>query len=247
MNKLSVVVICRSPNFSDSFLKSINFADEIIAVCTDPIKNSKNINQKIKVHHTSFDKGFSGLRNYGLKKSTGDWVFQVDTDEVVSTQLASEIKEKILNNNFDGFFVRRIDTCYHEVQLHGEVGNTKILRLAKRKSGKFVRPVHEYWKIDGKIGELVNPLYHSKDKFISEFLDRISVYGPIDAKALSKEGKHFSYLRLFVNPKAKFILNYFIKQGLRDGITGLFQSYLMSVQSLSVRVFQWTLQNQSTG
>ena len=41
------------------------------------------------------------------------------------------------------------------------------------------------------------------------------------------------------NPLAKFIFNYKMKLGFLDGCLGLFQAYLMSVQSLSVRVFQW--------
>jgi len=64
-------------------------------------------------------------------------------------------------------------------------------------------------------------------------------YSPLDAGQLSQENKPFTYWRLQFNPKAKFIQNYFLKLGFLDGYLGLFQAYLMSVQSLTVRVFQW--------
>ena len=115
--------------------------------------------------------------------------------------------------------------------------------VAKKTSGKFIRPVHEIWKINGEVGELQPPLYHIKDDFISNFIGRMSHYAGIDADALTKENKPFSYWRLFLNPKAKFIQNYFLRRGFLDGTVGLFLSYLMSVQSLTVRIFQWTKRN----
>jgi hypothetical protein len=118
-----------------------------------------------------------------------------------------------------------------------------MLRLGRKDTGKFVRPVHEVWKIKGRVGELLSPLYHIKDNFISQFTGRMSAYSQIDSQVLTKEGKPFSYFRLLFYPKAKFYLNYFFKAGFMDGLAGFFQAYLMSVQSLTVRIFQWEKRN----
>ena len=56
---------------------------------------------------------------------------------------------------------------------------------------------------------------------------------------LTIEGKPFSWFRLLFYPLAKFKLNYIFKAGFLDGTAGLFLAYLLAVQSLSVRVFQW--------
>jgi len=121
---------------------------------------------------------------------------------------------------------------------HGETGSTKLLRLAKKSAGQFSRSVHETWNIKGRVGELKTPLLHLKENFISRFINRIGHYGPIDSLSLTKEGKPFSWFRLFVYPPAKFIHNYVVRRGVQDGLLGLFHAYLMSVQSLSVRIFQ---------
>jgi hypothetical protein len=142
-----------------------------------------------------------------------------------------------------GFMIQRQDVCFHQTLLHGETGKTKLLRLAKKTSGKFIRPVHETWQIDGEVGELSSPLYHIKDSFVSDFIGRMIQYSNIDADILTKENKPFTYWRLFLNPKAKFIQNYIFRLGFLDGFAGLFSAYLMSVQSLTVRVFQWTKRN----
>ena len=67
----------------------------------------------------------------------------------------------------------------------------------------------------------------------------MALYGQIDSKILVSEHKPFSWFRLFIYPLAKFKQNYLFKAGFLDGTAGLFQAYLLAVQSLSVRVFQW--------
>ena len=244
--KLSIVILSKTDNLEADFIDSLGFADEIVVICSTPISKNKKVSGKLHFFYHPIDDGFAKQRNYGLSVAKGDWVLFVDTDEVISTMLAKEIIISIETKDFAGFYLPRIDTCYHQVQLHGEVGNTKIIRLALRKSGKYLRAVHEYWNIKGKIGELRNPLFHTKDHFVSEFMNRITTYGDFDAISLIKEGKPFSFFRLLAYPKAKFIQNYFLRLGFLDGITGLFQAYLMAIQSLSVRVFQWTLQKSSS-
>ena len=240
---LSIVVIAKSTDLDQVFLGRLKFADEILIISDSPVINEPP-SGKYRYIHRPLNNDFASQRNFALSKTTSEWIFFVDTDELISKQLASEIIKIIenKNNKFNGFMVRRIDTVFNRLILHGETGNNKILRLARMDSGKFSRSVHEHWSVSGRVGELLNPLFHNKDHFISEFIGRISLYGPIDAINLSKEGKPFSIFRLLAYPKTKFIQNYFFRKGLLDGYIGLFQAYLMAIQSLSVRVFQWESQ-----
>jgi glycosyltransferase involved in cell wall biosynthesis len=242
---LSVVILSKKEEIPGLLLKSISFADEILVITdTDKYKNEykKGI---IKHIFRPLNSNFADQRNFALQKAKSDWVLFVDDDEYVGTELAREIQSVINRKENRGYLIPRIDVCFHQPLLHGETGHTKILRLARKNSGKFSRPVHETWKVKGSIKEIVSPLYHIKDSFVSEFSDRMAQYGLIDAKSLEKENKPFTYWRLFFLPKAKFIQNYIFRMGFLDGLAGLFQAYLMSVQSLSVRIFQWEKEKQS--
>jgi len=239
--KLTVVIITKSEKINKQVLEAVDFAGEIIIVVDSPVKHSKK-DGKITIYYRPLKDDFASQRNFALSKAKNNWVFFVDDDEYVSTELAREIQNLGKTEN-SGFFIKRLDVCFHQVLHHGETGNTKILRLAKKTKGKFIRPVHETWKVSGEVGELGSPLYHMKNNLIGGFTDRMSHYSEIDAGALRKENKPFSYLRLFLNPKGKFIQNYFCKMGFLDGSVGLFYAYLMSVQSLTVRIFQWTKRN----
>jgi len=222
---LSVIVLTnKKPVEIKRTLDSVSFADEVILI---PDR---------KVPLTDF----SAARNSGLSKAKNDWVLFVDDDEVVSQELATEIKAAITPPSlFSGFYIRRLDKYHGQVLHHGETGNTKIIRLGKKSAGRFFRPVHEVWKINGLVGALKNALIHERGELVAPFMDRMIRYSPLDAGQLTRENKPFTYWRLILNPKAKFILNYFLKFGFLDGYLGLFQAYLMSVQSLTVRVFQW--------
>jgi len=226
------------------FLDRLVFAHEIIIVIDQENKKSYT-KGKIKYFFHPLKGNFSAQRNFALSKSVGDWVFFVDDDEVVGTQLAREIIEKTKDTKYSAFSIPRRDVFFHQVLNHGETGQTKLVRLARKGAGIFRRSVHESWAIKGRVGEISSPLYHIKDRFLSEFIPRMIQYGSLDAPILTEENKPFSYTRLFLNPSLKFIQNYFLRAGFLDGYPGLFQSLLMSVQSLSVRVFQWTNKNSS--
>ena len=240
--KITVAIISKSEKINKSVLDSVNFASEIIIVVDSPVKKSKTIG-KTHFYYRPLNDDFASQRNFALKRAKNDWVFFIDDDEYVGTELAREIQSLTSKTKYSGFMIKRVDACFHQPFLYGETGNTRLLRLAKRKLGNFTRPVHENWKIKGMVGELFSPLYHVKDNFISEFINRMIHYASIDAHILTKENKPFTFWRLILNPKGKFIQNYIFKLGFLDGTIGLFLAYLMSVQSLTVRIFQWTKRN----
>ena len=223
MGLSAVILTNKKPKDIKRTSDSVVFADEVILISD----RSGGLND------------FSSQRNIGLAKAKGDWVLFVDDDEIVTPALAKEINTAISNPKYTGYYLKRLDRYFGQTLRHGETGNIKIIRLARKDAGRFVRPVHEVWQVAGRVGELKNPLFHDRLELVTPFLARIAFYGPLDAKTLISEGKPFSYWRLLVNPPAKFIYNYKIKLGFLDGYLGLFQAYLMSVQSLSVRVFQW--------
>lgn len=236
--KISVAIISKTEKINKLILDSVDFADEIVVIVDSPEKPQKSTN-KTKIFFRPLNNDFSKQRNFALEKAKNDWVFFIDDDEYVGTELASEITKIESNNRYSGYLIKRIDVIFHQPILHGETGSTKILRLANRKEGKFERPVHEVWKIKGETGELSSPLYHIKDNMVSGFIDRMTQYSKIDAVELTKENKPFSFWRLILNPIGKFIQNYCCRLGFLDGNVGLFSAYLMSVQSLTVRIFQW--------
>lgn len=244
--KLSVIILTHQ-GIDKKTLSSASFADEII-IFHDSKRNQKTPiinNPNIKIYSHPL-KNFSRQRNLALTKTKNDWCLFLDSDEIISKKLSQEIITAIQNPVYSGYYLRRHDRYYGKTLAYGEIGQTKILRLAKKTAGLWQRSVHETWKINGKTILLINPLLHNRKVLVSNFFTRFLIYCPLDATALIKEAKPFSYFRLIFNPHAKFVLNYFFRAGIIDGYLGLFHAYLMSIQSLTVRIFQWELKQSNS-
>ena len=128
-------------------LESLQFCDEVILLDDDSKDGTAEIAKKmgVRVITRSMNSDFAAQRNYGLKKARGNWVLFLDADERVSKELRSEIVNLINDplNYAMGFYLKRRDYFFGRELKHGETGNLKLLRLARRKAGKWKRAVHE--------------------------------------------------------------------------------------------------------
>lgn len=246
----AVVLTRNEEECIEKCLRSLPWCDEILVI--DDLSTDGTINQirqigeirsKIKIIERKSEGNMAELRNFALQKASNDWVFFVDADEVVPSELGREIVSQTdkVENNVDGYYVPRKDFFFGKFLKYGETGKIKLLRLGKRDGGKWERGVHETWKICGSVGELSNSLEHYSHRTIKQFIESINRWTTIDAQELRKEGKDFSLFRVVANPLGKFILNYFLHLGFLDGLAGFVMAYMMSLQSLIVRAKQYDI------
>lgn len=230
----------------ESCIKTLKWCDEIIVIDDNSTDKTVSIVEKLgaKVFIHPLENNFSQSRNFGLSQVKGEWVLFVDADERVSESLTYEIGNVLYHKAtemYDGFLIRRIDTMWGKQLLHGENGNVRLVRLARKNAGEWKGAVHEVWHIKGKIGQLKNPLYHYPHQTVTEFLREINYYTSIRAKELFKKRKKVYFWSIIIYPKAKFFLNYILKRGFLDGIPGLVVAILMSFHSFLVRGKLWLL------
>ena len=232
-------------------LESISFCDEIIVIDDNSQDRTVEIAKKmgLKSFAHSLNNDFSEQRNFGLSKSSCEWVLFVDADERIPENLKKEITSLISSSGRDikvnGYFLMRQDVLWGKKLEHGEVGNIKLLRLARKDFGRWEGKVHETWNINGKMGSLKNAILHYPHENVSEFLKEINYYTTIRASELHKSSITVSWYDILLYPIGKFILNYFFKLGFLDGIPGLIVAIIMSFHSFLVRGKLWQLQNKS--
>src|SRR5258706_3439269 len=97
MAKLSIVISAYNEQKKiRACLESVKFADEIIFLdnsSTDKTpKIAREFTKKIFVQKNEPTK-IDLQKNFGIEKATGDWIFILDADELVSPELAKELKE----------------------------------------------------------------------------------------------------------------------------------------------------------
>ncbi len=242
----AVVLTKNSEKTVDVTLASLIWCDEIVVIDDNSTDNTRAVAKKytsrIFIHTLSED--FSSQRNYGLEKARQDWILFVDSDEVVDEALREEIILRIKSlSQVNGYYIKREDAMWGRKLSYGETKNMWLLRLAKKGSGVWQGKVHEEWKIIGEKGRLRNPLSHFPHPNVHDFLTSINKYSTIRAKELYEKKVGVSWIDVILYPKAKFFLNYILRQGYKDGIPGFLVAILMSFHSFLVRGKLWQLQN----
>ena len=80
--------------------------------------------------------GFGPLKNIAVDKASNDWILSVDSDEIVTPELADEILG--LNLNFSTIYAMRRDNYYHRRLIRGcGWQNDQVQRLFYRKSTRY--------------------------------------------------------------------------------------------------------------
>jgi glycosyltransferase involved in cell wall biosynthesis len=178
MMKLSIVLATRNEEENiGRCLESVkNIANEIIVVDENSTDKTREIAQKLgaKVFLESHHDIFHITKEKALEKATGDWVLQLDADELVTPELASEIREVI--NITDS-----------------EIKSRKI--VDSNKAYLFKRHQALIEARDGKIGkdtgEIVGFFIPRRNVFLGKPLIHAGVY-PDGVIRLIKNGKaHF--------------------------------------------------------
>lgn len=225
-------------------LESLSFATEIIVVDDSSSDRTLEIAKRMgaKVMVRKLNNNFSEQRNFALSKAKNDWVLFIDADERVTPDLRNEITEFLNNtNNYSGVYIKRQDVLWNHLFRFGETGNRRFIRLAKKNSGRWVRPVHEEWVISGELKTFNNNIVHYPHQSISEFLREINYYTDIRAKELYESNVKINWYSVILYPKLKFLHNYFFKLGFLDGLPGFVHSLIMSFHSFLVRGKLWLL------
>lgn len=226
-------------------LESLKWCDEIIVIDDESGDKTCQIAKKLqaKVFTRALNLDYAAQRNYGLQKAQGDWVLFVDADERVDEDLRAEIKEAVEDPNFSGYFVKRTDFMFGRWLNHGETADVRLLRLARKGTGEWVRPVHEVWKITGTTGYLETPLLHYPHPQVAEFLGKINLYTTLDAQEFYKQGiRRVGTASIIFYPVGKFLRNYFLKLGFLDGTAGFMMAMMMSFHSFLTRGKLWLLE-----
>lgn len=221
---------------SVSFCKHVIVADDSSTDHTVPNAQDRHA-EILRLPETD---DFSQKRSYVLEKSPTDWVLFIDADEVVTAELADEIRDELKKNKsgITAYNLKRRDFWWGRELRYGETLKARtngICRLINRNNGKWNGSVHEVWVTEGKTGSLRNYLNHYPHPSLKEFVTDINTYSTRRARELHDQGHRFRAFELWCLPLFKFVLTYVVYLGFLDGAAGFGYSFLMSFHSFLVR------------
>lgn len=221
MQKLSVVLATRNEEKNiGPCLESIKgIADEIAVVDEYSTDKTREIAKRYgaKVYLEPHHDVFHITKQKALEKATGDWILQLDADEVVTTQLANEVRRLVTRNTLpkkpselfirhqklveerDGkigkdtgevvaFFIPRLNYFLGRPLRHAGAYPDGVIRLVKRGKAHFPQvSVHEQIEVDGEVAWLVSDLEHHDSPTLGRYLSRLNRYTDLKAMEFKEQ------------------------------------------------------------
>lgn len=223
MPTLSVTIITK--NEAEDIrqcLESVAWADEIIVMDSGSEDETLTICREFtdQVFVDTDWQGFGIQKNRALDKAICDWVLSLDADEIVSDELADEIKTAMTSEP-NIYELPRLSTfCGKEIK-HSGWWPDYVARLFPRGKARFSDDkVHERLVFEGEASPLQNPLKHNTAPNLHDVLEKMNRYSSIGAEKKHQDGKSSSLFKAISHGLWAFLWSYFGRAGFLDGREG---------------------------
>ena len=254
--KLSVVLaVYNEAKNLDACLEAVkNLASEIVIADGGSRDNTVDIARKYKakIIRTNNFPIFHINKNMAIDKAVGDWILQLDADEIVEKELAIEIKQVTKSNSdINGYWIPRKNLFLGTFLKKGGQYPDYTLRLYKRGKGRLPgKSVHEQAVVEGKVGYLRNDLLHMRDKKFSIYLDRFNRYTDLLASEIKEKRTKINIITfcqfIFLKPSFWFLKSYIRHKGFMDGFPGFVFALFSSLRFPIGYIKFWSNNNENS-
>ena len=222
--KLSIVILTHnSAKYLDEVLQSTAFANEVLILDGGSTDTTLEIAQRhgARVETQTKWLGFGPQKQRAVDLATHDWIFVLDSDEVIPNALRKEIQSALSAPEKKGYFVPRLNYFFGKPIRHGGLYPDATLRLFDRRHGYFSSDkVHERVVLDSEAGRLRSPMKHYAYESVSQFIDKQNRYAKLGSKP--------NRFKAIINPFWTFVRMFFLKKGFLDGWEGFIIAKLYS-------------------
>lgn len=204
-------------------LDSLLRFDEVVIYDNGSSDDTLQIVQRypnVSLHQGEF-LGFGPTKNHAVELAKHDWVFSIDSDEVLPTALLDELDKLDLSQQRNAYFVKRTNLFMEKAVKHSGWGKDWLLRLFNRQVHKFTDAmVHEHVLLHGesKRVNLKHDMLHFAVNDVAQMLNKVNRYSEI-RKESSK--KCYSLPVIMFKAFWAFFRTYFLRRGFLDGWRGL--------------------------
>lgn len=200
-------------------------ADEIVIVDGQSTDKTVTIAKRYKARILSVPNdpiNFHKQKRLANDKAVGDWILQLDADEIVTPQLAREITDTIKSNpKENGFWIPRANFFLGKFLRKGGAYPDYTLRLYRRGKGNLpAEHVHEQARVEGLTGYLKNDLLHYNNPTFFRYLERMNLYTDSQAQTVTGGWLDNILVKPLLDNKQGFLTIYIRHLGFLDGFPG---------------------------
>jgi glycosyltransferase involved in cell wall biosynthesis len=184
--------------------------------------------------------GIAAQRNAGIEAATHEWVFALDADERIGSELAAELARVIAAPRHEAYRVKRRNRFHGHVLRRGHWGRDWVVRLfrrGRRFGGKSAHPGLEIAAREQ--GELASELDHTPYKDLGHHLEKIVAYSRMSAAELAAQGRRASFSDVLLRPAFRFARDYVLHGSFLDGRLGVIHAGMSAASVFFKYAFLW--------
>ena len=213
----------------DEAVRDLAWADEIIVVdagssdATAALAEAAGARVLVVTGET-----IGAQRNAGIAAARNRWVLALDADERASPQLRAEIGQ-VVNGRSDTHAAYRMKFQNHYLGRelrHGPWGRDWHVRLFTNERRFATSRVHEALERIDDVGTLTGPIIHRPYRDIAHHVQKIVKYARWGAEDMRARGRTAGLWELAMRPSWRFVRDYVVYSGWRDGAVGFIAAAL---------------------
>ena len=205
-------------------LRSLDFCDERVVV--DSFSTDRTVEIACRhaehVYRRTF-RDFADQKDWGLARLRTPWALIVDADERVGPELAAEIQARVAADTHDGFWLYRRNRFFGREIRGAGWQRDRVLRLFRRERAHHPgRLVHEEAELapGSRVTALRARLDHYSYSDWPTTFGRLLSYTSRGAAQRAAQGRRGSARRAAWRPFSRFLKQYVLQGGFRDGVHG---------------------------
>ena len=183
-----------------------------------------------------------------IDECRGEWILQLDADEVVTPELVGEIKQVIEKADDPpvAYWIKRKKMFLGRWIKKGGQYPDPVIRLFKQKKAYLpCKSVHEQMIVEGEVGWLENPLLHFPTPSFSVYITKDNRYSTLSALEMEEKEVPINSVGFFkyfvVIPLKTFFSLFFFHKGFQDGFPGLVFALYSGLHTVAAYVKYWEM------
>ncbi|HUV71486.1 MAG TPA: glycosyltransferase family 2 protein [Clostridia bacterium] len=228
-------------------------ADEIAVVDGSSSDETVKIAQSLgaRVIITTNKPIFHINKQQAIDECRGEWILQLDADEIITPELAEEIRGIVDHPDQaqlpNAFLIKRKKMFLGQwIEKGGQYPDPVIRFFKKGKARLPCENVHEQMATEGKVGWLKNPLIHLSTPSFAVYLTKDNRYSSLTAQEL-KEKKvslsGWSCLNYGLWQPVKTFFSLFIRhRGFQDGFPGFVFAFYSGLHHFTAYAKYWEME-----
>lgn len=248
MNITAVILTKNEEELIADCIDSVSFCDEILLIDAGSTDKTIAIAERkgARVINQPFI-DFATARNVGLKEALGEWVFYIDADERVDSELKKQI-QKVVHEKNERLAAYRVKRQNYYLGNHSWPQIEHMERLFRKENlHEWYGKLHESPRITGKVGEIDGFLLHYSHRNLTDMVAKTNIWSSTEAK-LRFDAHHppMTWWRFYRVMMTAFVDSYITQKGYKAGTVGLIESIYQAFSIFITYAKLWELQQKNS-